>query len=273
VYDLYMLDKKTMIINQKDGLVVPDNTIAFFPVASSKGIEPFNLKDIELFLKPLKNTHKRDWFTSHFYKCLPLAIGNMQGFVFSLPYTFSVFWNGNNNLEDLSIKFGEDAKIYEGKNIIMPSSTFGNGILTIYFPLTLKTPPGINLMTIAPPNFPTPGLSPMTGVVESDNLRFTFTLNIKVDLKNVEIVIQKNTPIVGLIPIPRYFCESFELKNAYEIFNENVVNQEIQVVEKHANHREINNKKTPTVYDRVYYNGEDIEGNKFKDHQLPKKIK
>jgi hypothetical protein len=259
-----------MIINQNEKLTVPDKTIAFFPIIPDDGFKKFNLKDIPLFLKPLNTTHKRNWFSPHFYKCLPLSIGNMQGFVFSLPYTIKIFWNGGNNIEDLTISYEEDFEQYKGINFIHPSSEFGHGIITIHFPLTLKTPPGINLMTIAPPNFPLTGLSPMTGVVESDNIRFSFTLNIKVNLPNANILIEKDTPLVGLLPIPRYFCDSFELKNAYDIFDKNIVEEEMKIVEKNGLKRVVANKNGGVV-DGVYYSGKDIDGNKFKDHQLPKK--
>ena len=259
-----------MIINQDNGLVVPEKTIAFFPVVPNDGLKPFDLENISLFLKPLNNNHKRDWFTPHFYKCLPLSIANMQGFVFSLPYRFSILWNGGNTQEDLVVEFYDDFKQYKKINFIYPSSEFGNGILTIVFPLTLKTPPGINLMTIAPPNFPLPGLSPMTGVVESDNIRFSFTLNIKVDFPNTKIIIEPNTPLVGMIPIPRYFCDSFELKSAYDLFDKNIVENERLVVNKQTN-----NRKKQNMYqlgaDKLYYSGKDIDGNIFKDHQLPSK--
>ena len=261
-----------MIINQEGGPVVPEKTIAFFPITPIEGYKPFDLNKVGLFLKPLNDEHKRDWFTSHFYKCLPLAIGNMQGFVFSLPYTISVFWNGGNSVKDLSIEYGEDYKQYKGMNFIYPTSEFGHGILTIHFPLTLKTPPGVNLMTIAPPNFPIVGLSPMTGVVESDNIRFTFTLNIKIDLENTNITILPNYPLIGLLPIPRYFCDSFKLENAYNIFDKDIVDEEQKVVTEHAIKRDISNT-TDLGSDKIYYLGGDVRGNKFKDHQLPKKNK
>jgi|688.fasta_scaffold163604_1 hypothetical protein len=261
-----------MIINQDKNLSVPKKTIVFFPVVPDDGLRSFDLKDIDLFLKPLNKNHKRDWFDSSFYKCLPLSIGNMQGFVFSLPYRFSVLWNGGNKREDLSIRYYDDFNPYEKYNFIHPTSEFGHGVLTIHFPLTLKTPPDINLMTIAPPNFPTPGLSPMTGVIESDNIRFSFTLNLKIDLIDTNIVVEPNTPIVGMIPIPRYFCDSFELKNAYDIFSEEVVKEEITVTKEHADKRNISNKNN-LGYDRIYYSGTDVRGNKFKNHQLPKKNK
>ena len=261
-----------MIINQDDGLTVPEKTIACFPIIPNEKLEPFNLNDIGLFLKPLNTNHKREWFTPHFYRCLPLSIGNMQGFSFSLPYTFSVIWNGGNEAKDISIKLFEDFKKYKGINFIYPTSEFGNGILTIHYPLLLKTPPGVNLMTISPPNYPLPGLSPMTGVVESDNIRFTFTLNIKIDFANVEFIIDANTPLVGMIPIPRYFCDSFKLENAYNIFDKKIVDEESQVVDRHSRKRDLSNKNH-LGSDKIYYLGGDVDGNKFKDHQLPKKIK
>jgi hypothetical protein len=259
-----------MIINQDDSIVVPDKTIAMFPIIPDEGYDNFNLKDVNLFLNPLNNNHKRDWFTPHFYKCLPLSIGNMQGFIFSLPFSLHIFWNGGNKPEDLTIEYGDDLNLYHNLNFVYAKSEFGSGILTIHFPLTLKTPPGINLMTIAPPNFPTPGLSPMTGVVESDNIRFSFTVNLKVDLANVGINISPNYPLVGMIPIPRYFCDSFELKSAFDIFDKEVVEDEMQTVREHSNKRIIDNNKRNTQ-DRLYFRGLDIRGNKFKDHQFPKK--
>lgn len=261
-----------MIINQDDSIKVPDNTIAFFPLKHPDTQKLFDIKEISSFLKPLKNEHKRNWFNSHFYKCLPLAIGNLQGFVFSLPYSFSVFWNGQNTPDSIIINYEEDFLPYEGSFTISPKSEFGNGILTIHFPLILKTPPGINLITISPPNFPLPGLSPMTAVVESDNLRFSFTLNIKIDLPNTLIKIEKNSPIAGILPIPRYFCDSFELKNAYDIFDKNIVNDEIETAYMHAKKRDHMNDNN-LGQDKLYYSGKDIKGNIFKDHQLPKKNK
>jgi len=263
-----------MIINQDENLVVPEKTIAIFPIISDPELKlkEFNLEDVNLFLKPLNVDHKRDWFGPHFYKCLPLSIGNMQGFIVSLPYTISIFWNGENNQDALTIKIYEDSKPYDGYNFISPGSEFGHGILTIHLPITLKTPPGINLMTISPPNFPLVGLSPMTGVVESDNLRFTFTLNIKVDLPNVEIMIPANTPLVGLLPIPRYFCDSFKLVDAFKIFDKKIIEEESDTVYKNGQLRNHYNN-VPNNPDRLYYSGQDVLGNKFKDHQLPSKNK
>lgn len=259
-----------MIINQDENLVVPDKTIAIFPLIPEEGILEFDM-NYDSFLKPLNLDHKRDWFDANFYRCLPLSIGNMQGFSFSLPFSFEVLWNGGKRPEDLSISVEEDEiKDYLGKNFVSLSSHFGHGILTVSLPIQLKTPPGVNLMTISPPNFPLSGLSPMTGVVEADNLRFTFTINVKVDVPNARIKIKKDYPIMGIIPIPRYFCDSFKLINADSIFDKNIVEEEMQIVFKHSQARTLTNKNN-TGADGLYYSGMDIDGNVFKDHQLPKK--
>jgi hypothetical protein len=261
-----------MIINQDDGLSVPEKTIAVFPTVSRDKETYFDMKKLSLFLKPLNTTHERYWFTPHFYKCLPLSIGNMQGFVFSLPYSFKVAWNGGDRREDVQVWYGEDVEQYKEKLFIHAVSEFGSGILTIHFPVTLKTPPGVNLMTIAPPNFPVPGMSPMTGVVESDNLRFTFTLNLKIDLVDTLIEIEANAPLAGIIPIPRYFCDSFELKSAYDIFDKEIIDEEIDTGHQHDLDRSIHNHQHLGP-DKKYFMGYDYFGNKFKDHQLPKKKK
>jgi len=260
-----------MVINQDENLVVPDKTIAVFPIEGVEGKDPFDIKNIHLFLNSLKDDHKREWFSSNFYKCLPLAIGNTQGFVFTLPYSFEVYWNGGNYPEDLTITYGEDFKPYENTNFIYPSSGFGHGIVSIHFPVMLRTPPGVNLMTISPPNYPLPGFSPMTGVIETDNLRFGFTLNIKIDIPNTIITVLPDSPLVGIIPVPRYFCDAFELKSAYDIFDKEVVDQEKEIFNEHNEKRKKDISEDEDRKDRLYYRGMDIQGNKFKDHQLPKR--
>jgi hypothetical protein len=160
-----------MIINKHDGLVVPNKTIAMFPIIPDEGLEPFNLKNVGLFLNPLNTNHKRDWFTSHFYKCLPLSIGNMQGFIFSLPYTFSVFWNGCNTTNDVLVEFYEDFSPYERKNFIYPTSEFGNGF--VVSPKSDATDGKIELFILKPFSFwRTPGIIYRFFMRKSHNSQF-----------------------------------------------------------------------------------------------------
>jgi hypothetical protein len=251
-------------------LTVPEKTIAYVPLIEKKDLLPFDM-NVSNFLKPLNEDHKRDWFTPHFYQCLPLSIANMQGLAFSSPFTFDVFWNGGEDKEAISINVYDDCEIPNFTKTLHVSavSHFGHGIFTFVLPIMLKTPPNINLMTIAAPNFPLPGISPMSGVVETDNLSFSFTLNFKIDIPNVVIKIKKDYPIMGIIPIPRNYCDSFELLNAYDILNKEDIEEERQIAHEHSISRD-NQNKNNLKPDRKYYRGTDIRNNKFKNHQLPK---
>ena len=252
-------------------LVVPEKTIAYIPVIENKTLLPFNM-DISSFLKPLNKDYKRDWFTPHFYKCLPLSIANMQGLAFSSPFSFDIFWNGGSKTDSISFNVYNDSGIpsFEKMNHVYVSSEFAHGIFTMHFPLILKTPPNVNLMTIAPPNYPLPGISPMSGVVETDNLSFTFTLNFKIDLPNTLLKIEKNYPLMGIIPIPRYYCDSFELVNAYDILNKDDIEEQRQIAEEQGVSRQKQNQYSEKP-DGKYYKGTDVRNNKFKNHQLPKR--
>lgn len=255
-------------MKKKNNFVVPEKTISVIPIESGYDGKEFDMSELHSFLNPAKLFKKRDWFSKDFYKCLPLAIGNLQGFIVSVPFDFDVYWNGGNEVSDLFFRFYEDEKRFNGKSHIGVQSHFGFGVLTINLPVMLRTPPMVNLMTTSPPNFPTPGLSPMTGVVESDNLRYTFTLNLKVDIPNTWIPVKANTPLIGILPVPRYFCDDFALVDAKEIFEEDLIKEEKEIYLENRNVdiflRDGQYKKW---WDGCYFDGMDIRGNKFEDHQ------
>lgn len=255
-------------------MIVPDNKIAVIPTIQDEWLPPFDMNKIGEFLIPLKDKKKREWFSSEFYQCLPLSIGNTYGFAFISPIEFDIMWNGGNEAKDIVFNFYDKGNYFyeeSGVNII---SHFGHGVVTFGMPVMLRTPPGINLMTTSAPNYPLAGLSPMTGVVESDNLRFTFTINIKVDIPNTWIKVEKGYPLVGIIPVPRYFCDSFELINAETNIAEKEVQEEKIIAREHERVRHfLSNSDEKNKRDRSYFFGKDIRGNKFSDHQIPGGIK
>jgi hypothetical protein len=243
---------------------VPEKKIAVF---TKEGISYDNVLSI------LKTPNsKRDWFTPHFYKCLPLSIGNQYGFILSFQYDFDITWDGGSGPESIVInKYIEDNKEECYPNI---TSIFGSGIATVIVPFLLRTPPGVNLMTINPPNYIIPNITPMTGIVEADNLRQMFTFNLKVQIPNVTIRINKGFPVAAFIPIPRYFVDEFSLINAEEYFTKDIYEEELKADEDHKKIRDESNSKinkdTKYKSDRLYMTGKDIYGNKFKDHQTLK---
>jgi hypothetical protein len=253
------------MINQ--GNNVPDKTVAIFFNKTNEDIKMTNERMSKIIYAPDK---KRDWFDSHFYRCLPLTIGNRYGFVVTSEYDFAFEWNGGLGRNDIHIWCEKEAiELSETVDRVYPhiSSHFGHGILTISPPFVLRTPPGINLMTINPPNYVIPNVTHMTGVIETDNIRRNFTFNLKVQMPNIQTFIPKGTPLAAFIPIPRYFADEFELKFAEDIFSKEVVDEELKANFDALEYRE---NVEPTLKHGVgkhYMVGTDVYGNPFPDHQ------
>lgn len=237
---------------------VTDNTIA---IVTENSLLDKNL--VFSIVEPLKKISKRDWFTDHFYYCLPLLIGNQYGFIIKSSVDFTATWNGGSSIDDLKIEIHD----FPTQNIQHIKSHFGSGIITVQNRFHFRTPPGINLMTMNPPNYLIPGMQNLVGVIETDNLRRDFTFNIKITTPNVPIKIIKGQPISAFIPIPRYFVDGFELKFAEDLFDNEIIKNERIQGKKFGNLRSTVDQLKPHAAGRLYQKGEDANGNKFKDHQ------
>jgi hypothetical protein len=245
---------------------VPDKTIALFSDPGSIPWEVDGGKRLSNIIgKPPK---KRSWFTPDFYRCLPLTIGNQYGFIIKNEFEFSFIWDGGDGQDSVSFSFNEDEESLN-KKYPRIESHFGSGIITIGLPFSLRTPPGVNIMTINPPNYIIPNITVMTGVVETDNLRRDFTFNLKIQIPNIQVIVPAGSPIAAFIPIPRNYADRFELKHAEEMFNDNIINEEDQALTDAATHRAEIEKTLPYKVGRHYFKGEDVYGNKFPDHQKP----
>jgi hypothetical protein len=122
-------------------------------------------------VESLAGNVKREWMNPHAYYCLPLTVGNQYGFIIKSVRDFDIIWDGSH--KDAEITFLNEDNSH--KQII--KTGFGDGIITVQNLFSLKTPPGINIMTIQPPNYFIPGCFALTGVVECDNIRRDFTFN------------------------------------------------------------------------------------------------
>jgi len=252
------------MINQ--GSNVPDKTIAIFLDQESGFF--INDKRDRVFNVVSKSPKKRDWFTPDFYRCLPLTIGNQQGFIIKSEFDFSFIWDGGDGVDSIRFFFNENEQELN-KKYPRISTHFGSGIITINPPFALRTPPGVNLITINPPNYIVPNITVMTGVIETDNLRRNFTFNLKVQTPNIKTDIPAGSPLAGFIPIPRYFSDKFELKYAEDIFTENEIIEEDQANLDANTHRKYIEPYLKNNVSRDYFIGQDIYKNKFLDHQNP----
>jgi len=224
---------------------------------------------IDLILEPMQGKIKRDWFVDHAYFCLPLTIGNQYGIGIRCLQGFTAIWTGGISPTDVMIEFDEND---EPQNYQVIESHFGMGTITIQNLFTLRTPPGVNLMTINPPNTWIDGIQHMTGVVETDNLRRDFTFNLKITRPAYPIRVNKGDLIGCVLPVPRYFCDQFVVKSGKELFTEEQLQEERDCMESFGKERREEDPKKKHGNGRRYYNGEDVYGNKFKDHQKAVKI-
>lgn len=238
-----------------DGHDVPEKTIVVVPFTINGN--PY----AEEIIEPLIGKIKRDWFTNHFYYCLPLNIGNQYGFLIKSAANFDVIWDGT--ASDAQITFLDEEHF--GKQVV--DGHFGHGIITFQNMFSLKTPPGINLMTIQPPNMFIPGCSIMTGVVEADQIRRDFTFNLKITVPNYKISIRKGDPIGAFIPVPRYFVDSFSISTIYDTFDIETHIAEVSDAIELGRQRETIDKEKPHESGRKYFNGEHAFGELYEDHQ------
>ena len=211
----------------------------------------------------LKGRKKRNWFSEHAYMCLPLVIGNQYGHIVRSMHSFDAYWDGGETPQATTIHFTE--KNTESRQQI--NSHFGLGIITVQNSFTLRTPEGVNLMTINPPNSFIDGLAHMTGVIETDNLRRDFTFNLKFTRAEHWIHVKRGDWIGCVIPIPRYYVDSFEMVDGREYLTREQIEEEIKCMKDFGIERTTTDVNKPHASGRRYFNGEDVYGNQFSDHQ------
>lgn len=244
--------------NIKDEANVPEDVIGL--ITSHEAYKKIALA----LVKPLKGMKKRAWFDDHAYFCLPLSMGNQHGFIVEAAYDFSVFWNGGHLPTDVYVKSWCSKEEQSSQKI---QAHFGMGTFTIQNHWIYRTPKGVNLLIMNPPNFFVDGIIHMTAIVETDQLRRDFTFNLKITRPNTWIFIKKGTPIGCILPYPRHYIDNFKIKIDEEVFNKEVIENERATSTLHGRERKEIDSKYPGGVGFRYMGGEDIYGNKFPDHQ------
>jgi len=120
---------------------------------------------------------ERDWMdatTQHFaYRCTPLSIANASGWELILPGSFSAVWHGGALVSDVTIT-PTSGHMQLGPIV---ESVFGHGTITFHPGYLFRTSPGWALVARGAPNTVKDGIVALEGLVETDWLPFTFTMN------------------------------------------------------------------------------------------------
>lgn len=197
------------------------------------------------------------------YRCLPLAIANQHGWEVLADGTHEAIWNGGDGREDLDVSSSPAAS---------PAvSHFGHGILTFHINCILRTEPGVNLWVCGPVNRPKDGIAPLTGVIESDWMPYSFTMNWQFTRADCRVRFEEGEPICCFFPIPRGFVEDIEpeihaldsdpaTRDALQAWSADRANLNSQIEKNLAVARE-------RGWQKNYFQGRWPDGQRFEHHQ------
>lgn len=129
------------------------------------------------------------------YRCLPLTIANSMGWELLCPMTIAAGWNGGPDIEDIHVT-GENPDLV-GRYV---QSHFGHGILTFQTHYLFRTQPATALWIRGSPNSPKDGIFPLDGIVETDWLDFTFTMN-WIFTRPGRVTFEKGEPFCFITPV------------------------------------------------------------------------
>jgi hypothetical protein len=139
----------------------------------------------------------------HFaYRCTPLTMANSTGWELLCPRDIKATWNGGPGLGDLVIEQGD---LPEGDHLA--HSHFGHGILTFHPGYLFRTDPKWGIWCRGAPNFPKDGIAPLDGLVETDWLPFTFTMNWLFTQPGT-VTFEKGEPFCFILPLPHVELEA-----------------------------------------------------------------
>jgi len=200
----------------------------------------------------MDNSHQR-----YAYRCLPLNIANGHGWEILCPDGFSAIWMGGDDKEAI--------RITPDTGTTAPAvSHFGHGIVTFHIPVLMRTDPGIDLMVQGPINRPKDGIYPLSGIVESDWLPFTFTMNWVFTRSRVSVRFEKGEPFCHLFPLRRGEVEQVEPRLSQLSSHPELKRQHDEWAEKRSQfNADLSQPDSQAVregWQKHYYKGKDTTG-------------
>jgi len=106
--------------------------------------------------------------------------------------------------DDIKVKAAEGFDVR-----YVAESNFTRGIVTFYTNYLFKTEPGWQLLATGPFNEPKDGLYPLTGIIETDWLPYSFTMNWQITRPGT-FTFKKDEPFCQILPIPKNYMEGIE---------------------------------------------------------------
>jgi len=141
---------------------------------------------------------------------------------------------------------------------------FVGGVITFEFDFMIRTSPGTNLLVRGAPNFFIDGAIPLEGVVETDWLNYSFTMNWRITSPNKVAVFKKGDPICFIQPIPHNYAESFDFDIDF-LDNSPELSEKFHAYNKSRGEfmQRRNRGEEKNTWQKHYFNGKDVTSNTF----------
>ena len=150
----------------------------------------------------------RDWMDATYerfaHRCIPLSIANASGWELLCPAAFEAWWHGGISQQDISFTTNGDPRV--GSFV---TSHFGHGVLTFNTGYVFRTSPGWALWARGAPNAVKDRIVPLEGLVETDWLPFSFTMNWRFT-RTGRVRFEKGEPFCFITPVPHAMLDSIE---------------------------------------------------------------
>ena len=152
----------------------------------------------------------------HAEKCLPLSIANTAGWSLLCPDGITITWNGGPSDTDLVVEFDHPERWAPTPDRPhakpFAKSHFKTGVVTFDVGWLFRTSPGWQILAKGPPNSLKDGIVPLEGIIETEWLDYSFTMNWAMTRPGV-IRFEKDEPFCFITPIqlqPFIDCQPVE---------------------------------------------------------------
>lgn len=219
---------------------------------------------------------QREWMDAfpnhHPYRCLPLTMANSSGWEILCPMDIKIEWNGGPRKEDITFSTtGDPAAIAS-----FADSHFTRGIVTFHTGHLFRTPPGWGVWATGAPNWPKDGISPLTGLVETDWLPFPFTMNWAMTRPG-SVIFSKGEPFCFITLMEHKNLDKIEPERKLMSTNPALVEEYHAWVTSRADFIERlaakEHKAVKEQWQRHYMKGEKVTGDKADDHLTRRRLK
>jgi hypothetical protein len=191
------------------------------------------------------------------YRCLPLTMANSYGWELLSKSEVIAEWNGGQGMDDV--------KITRVSGTCFPTSHFGEGVITWHTGYLFRTESPYGLYVTGSPNEPIHNITCLSGIVETDWLPFTFTMNWKFTAPG-KVHIKQGDVIAHVFPIDVRIFEEITSAEIAPISSNSDLNKEFKEWSESRNSFNKSPRKH-TEWQKNYFKGVDLKGNKSEGHK------